>query len=93
MEGKVFTYTHHTGKIGSMVAITAETDFAVRTDEFQNLGKELCLQVASGNMSFSGFLASSYIKDEDITINDLIKHCENELGEKVRLRHFHRFEL
>ena len=47
--GMVFTYAHHTGRVGVILALACETDFLARTDDFQKLGKELAMQVASMN--------------------------------------------
>ena len=48
-EGMVASYIHHSGKIGALVELGCETDFVARTDDFQNLLKELCFQVAAAN--------------------------------------------
>ena len=36
-EGLVESYTHPTGKLGSLVAVRCETDFVARSDDFKNL--------------------------------------------------------
>ena len=48
-EGRVGCYMHHTGKVGVLVELYCETDFVAKTEEFQNLLKDICLQVASMN--------------------------------------------
>ncbi|MBI4370593.1 MAG: translation elongation factor Ts [Elusimicrobia bacterium] len=48
-EGAVATYLHHSGKVGVMVELNCETDFVARTAEFQDLAKELALQIAASN--------------------------------------------
>src|SRR3972149_11967441 len=45
--GLVETYIHGGGKVGAMVEVAWETDFAARTDEFKNLAHELAMQVAA----------------------------------------------
>ena len=49
--GLIFSYVHHTGRVGSMIALACETDFVAKTDEFQNLGKELAMQVVANKPS------------------------------------------
>ena len=44
--GRVFSYVHG-GKVGVLVSLLCETDFVAKTDDFQILGKELCLQIAA----------------------------------------------
>jgi len=48
-EGTIAHYIHMGGKIGVLVEVNCETDFVARGDEFQKLGKDLCLQVCSAN--------------------------------------------
>lgn len=48
-EGIVATYVHPNGKLVASVALACETDFVARTPEFQELGKELAMQVAAMN--------------------------------------------
>ena len=39
-QGKIFVYSHHTGKIVSVAELLCETDFVAKTDVFETLGKE-----------------------------------------------------
>jgi len=48
-EGLVVSYIHHTGKIGVLLELNCETDFVAKTEEFRNLGMDLCMQVAAAN--------------------------------------------
>lgn len=48
-EGAVGSYIHAGGKIGVLMEINCETDFVARTDDFQNLVRELAMQVAAAN--------------------------------------------
>jgi len=48
-EGAVASYIHMGGKIGVLVEINCETDFVARGPEFQQLCKDICLQVCSAN--------------------------------------------
>lgn len=57
-DGRIFTYIHTNGKIGAMVELNCETDFVAKTDEFQGLGHELCMQIAAA--------APQYVKPDDI---------------------------
>ena len=51
-EGAVGSYIHAGGKIGVLVELNCETDFVARTDDFQNLLKELAMQIAAANPRF-----------------------------------------
>ena len=48
-DGRVFTYIHSNFKIGAMVEINSETDFVAKTDEFNELGHEVAMQIAAAN--------------------------------------------
>jgi len=48
-EGAVFTYNHMNGKIGVLVEINCETDFAASTETFQQLGKDIAMHIAAAN--------------------------------------------
>jgi len=46
-EGIIGHYVHFGGKIGVLVELNCETDFVANTQEFQDLAKDLAMQVAS----------------------------------------------
>jgi len=48
-DGAVVAYVHPGGKLGALVEINCETDFVARTAEFQNLLKDIAMQVAAAN--------------------------------------------
>jgi elongation factor Ts len=45
-QGMIGSYVH-SGKVGVLIEINCETDFVAKTDDFQNLAKELAMQVAA----------------------------------------------
>ena len=51
-EGLVGSYIHMGGKIGVLVEVNCESDFVARTDDFQNLARELAMHVAAANPSY-----------------------------------------
>ena len=51
-EGTVASYIHPGGKIGVLVEIDCETDFVARTDDFQQLVRDLAMQVAAATPSY-----------------------------------------
>jgi len=48
-QGLVGSYIHAGGKIGVLIEVNCETDFVARTPEFQDLVKDLAMQVAAAN--------------------------------------------
>jgi elongation factor Ts len=48
-EGVIGSYVHFNGRIAVLVELNSETDFVARTDDFQQLAKELAMHIASAN--------------------------------------------
>lgn len=46
-EGAVQSYIHMGGKVGVLVEVNCETDFVARGDDFQELCRNICLQICS----------------------------------------------
>lgn len=90
-QGRVFVYSHHTGKIASVVELFSETDFVARNELFESLGKDIALQVAS--MGEKDILEQEFIKDPSKKIGDLIKELIAKTGENVKLGRSVRFKL
>ena len=87
--GAVFSYVHHTGRLGSMVALACETDFVAKTDDFLKLGKELALQVASMQPeSVEILLEQEYVRDSSKKVSELILEVVGKLGENVVITDF-----
>ena len=48
-QGVVGSYIHTGGKVGVLVEVNCETDFVARTDDFQQLVKELAMHIAAAD--------------------------------------------
>ncbi len=48
-QGVVVSYLHHNGQVGVLLELNCETDFVARTDEFQQLARDVALHVASAD--------------------------------------------
>ena len=62
-EGAVGTYIHAGGKIGVLLEINCESDFVARTEDFQDLMKDIAMHIAATD--------PRYVKAEDVTIDDM----------------------
>ncbi len=51
-QGLVNSYIHGNGTLGVLVEINCETDFVAKTEDFQNLVKEIAMQVAAVSPSY-----------------------------------------
>lgn len=90
-QGKVFVYSHHTGRVAGIVELLCETDFVAKNELFENLGKDLAMQVAS--MGDEDFENQDYIKDSSKKVKDLVKELIAKTGENVKLGRVLRVEL
>lgn len=93
-QGRVATYTHTTGKIGVMVELLCETDFVAKHEDFVELTKDICLQIAAMDPeNVDELLKQEFIKDSSVTIEEKIKGLVVKFGENMKLTRFARFEI
>jgi elongation factor Ts len=93
-QGRVATYTHTTGKIGVMVELLCETDFVAKHEDFVNLTKEICLQVAAMNPeTVEDLMKQEFIKDPSKTIEEMVKTLIVKFGENMKINRIERFEI
>jgi len=138
-EGLVGSYIHMNGRIGVLVEVNCESDFVARTEEFQELVKNISLQIAAANPKYIApedvpaavldqekeivraqfqdskkpaeiiekivlgklgkfyeevcLLDQIYIKDDKITIRQLIQSAIAKIGENIKIGRFARFEV
>ena len=48
-QGVITSYIHMGGKIGVLVEVNCESDFVARTDDFQNLAKDVAMHIAAAD--------------------------------------------
>ena len=58
-QGVVSTYIHPGSQLGVMVEINCESDFVARTDDFQELVRDIAMQIAAAD--------PKYLRKEDVT--------------------------
>jgi elongation factor Ts len=75
-EGLVAAYIHTGGKIGVLVEVNCETDFAARSEDFQELVKGVAMHVAAA--------APKYVRREDVAPELLAS--EREIAREQALR-------
>ena len=93
-EGVIDAYIHNTRKIASVVELFCETDFVARNIEFQKLAHETAMHVVvmkPGDVT--ELLTQTFIKDQDITVQELINQSVAKLGENIQLGRFEIFEI
>jgi elongation factor Ts len=67
-EGVIGHYIHMGGKIGVLVEVNCESDFVARTDDFQNLTREIAMHIAAA--------APQYVRREEVPADVLDRERE-----------------
>ncbi len=84
--GHVFAYVHFNGKVGALVKLACETDFVAKTEDFQTLGREIAMQIASMKpANVEELLKQDYLRDPSKTIETLVKAVSGKTGENIRV--------
>ncbi len=108
-EGLIESYIHTGGRIGAMVEVNCETDFAAHTNELRGLAHNLAMQITAMSPQFitpeeipegadvvaqeACLLLQPYIKNPSMTVQDIINEAIAKTGENIKVRRFVRFEL
>ena len=138
-QGTIGSYIHMGGKIGVLVEVNCESDFVARTDDFQNLVKEVAMHIAAADPKWvrredvpaeaiekeksiyraqmentgkpasvldkiiEGKLGSFYsqfvlldqpsIRDNNVSISQLIAQASAKTGENIQVTRFVRFRV
>ncbi|MFC1949658.1 elongation factor Ts [Chloroflexota bacterium] len=108
-QGIIEAYIHAGGRIGAMVELNCETDFAAHTDEFKELAHNLAMQVAAMPPQYISqdempegteteakeacLLHQPYIRDLSVTVQDIINEIIAKVGENIRVSRFARYEM
>lgn len=140
LEGVIDSYIHTGSRIGVLIELNCETDFVARRIEFQQLARDLAMQIAACQNIFyvsinnipqniidreiriesakedifnkspemkdqivkgrvgkrlkeMSLMNQPFIKDQNISIEDLVKQHIALLGENIKVRRFQRFLL
>ena len=138
-EGAVGTYIHAGGKIGVLIELNCESDFVARTEDFQELLKDIAMHIAAVDPRYIAkdevteadlerekdiyraqalatgkpaaivekmldgklgkfyeefcLLEQPFIKEQSLTIGQLIAQKVAKLGENISVRRFARFKI
>jgi len=138
-QGAIGSYIHMGGKIGVLVEVNCETDFVARTDDFNNLVKDVAMHIAAASPRwvkreevpaadvdkekaiyraqmekegkpanvlekiiegklgsfYSQFvlLDQPYIRDDKVTVSQLVAQASAKTGENIQVSRFVRFRV
>jgi len=90
-EGVVGAYVSADAKVGVIVEVNCETDFVVKTDNFQALVNEVAAFIVKSNPADMDVLLKAEIAPGK-TVEMLVTEAIAKIGEKISVRRFARYE-
>ena len=93
-QGIIECYIHSDKKTAAAIKLLCETDFVAKNPLFINLAHEIAMHVtAMDPENVKELLGQAYIKDQDLTITDLINEYISKLGENIKVEEFYRLKI
>lgn len=89
-EGAVASYISEDGKVGVLVEINCETDFAAGNEQFRSLVEKIAKHIAVSNPADFDALNNSELDGK--TVSAIITEATATIGEKIALRRFVRYQ-
>src|ERR1700690_4053370 len=74
-QGTVGTYVHAGAQLGVLVEVNCESDFVARTDDFQELVRDIAMHIAATD--------PKYVRKEDVTPADFAREKEIFLAQAI----------
>lgn len=90
--GIVDSYIHAGKRVGVLLQLQCESDFVARSQDFQKLAHELCLQIAASTED-TPLLEQLWIKDQKKTVKNLIDEYVAKFGENITAEKFIKYEI
>lgn len=88
MEGSIFTYRHHDGKIVGVVEVSCQTSFAARTEVFSKFGNDLAMHIAMSKAADVDSLLKEEFLGESGTVASELGDLHKALREDVQIVNF-----
>lgn len=93
-EGYIASYVHANSKVAALVEILCETDFVAKNSDFQEMAKNVAMHVVAMNPeNVEALLSDQFVKNPDITVEELVKGVSGKIGEKFVVNRFIRYEV
>ena len=104
--GVIASYIHSDHSLGVLVELLCETDFVAKNKEFRALADDIAMHVAAMNPKFikeeekmtdeereKVLLNQSFVKEPELSIQDLIERATQKMGERIEISRFLRYRL
>jgi elongation factor Ts len=84
----------HNGRIGVLLEVRCETDFVARGDLMKSLAHDIAMHISAMDPATTDdLLAQPYVRDESVTVADVVKGVIAQTGENILIERFARFEV
>ena len=84
-------YATNVNGVGVVIEVNSETDFAAKTDAFQDLVKNLATVVATDAPADVEALKACKYPGSDLTVTEILQEKVMSIGENMQIRRFNRF--
>ena len=84
-------YATNVNGVGVVIEVNSETDFAAKTDAFQDLVKNLATVVATDAPADVEALKACKYPNSDLTVTEILQEKVMSIGENMQIRRFDRF--
>ncbi len=92
-EGLVTMFQSEDKKLGALAEVNCETDFVSSNEIFQQFAQDVVEHVAHKNPAdVDELMGQAFYKDESKTLEEMLKETIADIGEKVQIGNFARFE-
>lgn len=87
--GRIYTYLHSSesqkGRIGAMIEVACQTDFVAKSDEFEEMLKDLCMQIVSmaPEAITEADISPEFIEKEKVRFAEEAKGKPPQIAEKI----------
>ncbi|HWG86740.1 MAG TPA: hypothetical protein VN679_03080 [Candidatus Acidoferrales bacterium] len=83
----------HNRRVGVLIELSAESDYATQTNEFKALVKDIAMHIAATSpLSVATLLEQPFIKDPACNVGQLLAKISSSLRERVSVVRFVRWD-
>ena len=83
----------HNGRVAVLVELSAESDYALRTEEFRSVAREVAMHIAAMSPpSVTSLIEQPFVKDSSLSVGQLLANLSSSLREHISVTRFVRWD-
>ena len=83
----------HNGRVAVLVELSAESDYAIRTEEFKRVARDVAMHIAASSpASIASLLEQAFVKDPALKVGELLAGLSSSLRERICVTRFVRWD-